>query len=192
MHTGLEYLIWKKMHNSSLTSVTDWNNKVWDIFCSWSKVLLAQSCLTLCTPIDQSLPDSSVQGILQVSILEWVAIPFSKGASKPRDQIQVSCIADRFFTIWATRKAPFWVTVTRINFIFFSFFSVDAGKFQVTYVACVRCPVLDSTAGHTVYPPRLIWKNLYFGPIFNAGYFVFFKEHHLINLQKSPQRSSRV
>ena len=44
--------------------------------------------------------------ILQARILEWVAIPFSRGSSQPRDRIQVSCIADRFFTIWATREAP--------------------------------------------------------------------------------------
>ena len=44
-------------------------------------------------------------GILQARIPEWVAIPFSRGSSQPRDQTQVSCIAGRFFTIWATREA---------------------------------------------------------------------------------------
>ena len=44
-------------------------------------------------------------GILQARILEWVAIPFSRGSSRPRDQTQVSCIAGRFFTDWATREA---------------------------------------------------------------------------------------
>ena len=44
---------------------------------------------------------------LQARIQEWVAIPFSKGSSKPRDWICVSCIAGRFFTIWATREVPF-------------------------------------------------------------------------------------
>ena len=48
--------------------------------------------------MDCSPPDSSVHGILQESTLEWVAIPFSRGSSQPRDQIQVSCIADRLFT----------------------------------------------------------------------------------------------
>ena len=52
-----------------------------------------------------SLPGSSVHGILQARILEWIAIFFSKGSSWPRDQAQVSCIAGRFFTIWATRDA---------------------------------------------------------------------------------------
>ena len=49
--------------------------------------------------------DYTVHGILQTRILEWVAVPFSKGSSQPRDQTQVSCIAGRFFTSWATREA---------------------------------------------------------------------------------------
>ena len=56
-------------------------------------------------PIDCSLPGSSVYGILKARILEWVTIPSSKGSSQPRDWNQVSCIADRVFTIWATREA---------------------------------------------------------------------------------------
>ena len=47
--------------------------------------LVAQSCLTLCDPMDGSPPGSSVHGILQARILEWVAIPFSRGSSWPRD-----------------------------------------------------------------------------------------------------------
>ena len=53
-------------------------------------------------------PGFSVHGILQARILEWVAIPFSRGSYQPRDQTQVSCTAGRFFTIWATREAPEW------------------------------------------------------------------------------------
>ena len=56
--------------------------------------------------MDCSLPGSSVHGIFQARILEWVAISFSRGSSQPRDQSRVSCIADRRFTIWATREAP--------------------------------------------------------------------------------------
>ena len=69
-------------------------------------VLVTQSCRTLCEPMDCSPPGSSVHGILQASILEWVAIHFSRGSSQPGDQTQVSFIASRFFTIWATREAP--------------------------------------------------------------------------------------
>ena len=53
------------------------------------KVLVAQSCPTLCNPRDYSPPSSSVYGILQARILEWVAIPFSRGSSQPRDQTWV-------------------------------------------------------------------------------------------------------
>ena len=52
-----------------------------------------------------SLQASSIHGILQARIPVWVAMPFSRGSSQPRDQTQVSCIAGRFFTIWATREA---------------------------------------------------------------------------------------
>ena len=62
-----------------------------------------QLCPTLCNPVDCSPPGSSVHGIMQARIQEWVAIPFSRGSSWPRDWIPVSCIAGRFFTIWATR-----------------------------------------------------------------------------------------
>ena len=64
-----------------------------------------------CDPIDYSLPGPSVHGILQARILEWVAIPFSRGSSWPRDQTRVSCIrgglwiAGRFFTNWVTGEA---------------------------------------------------------------------------------------
>ena len=49
--------------------------------------------------------DYTVHGILQARILEWVALPFSRGSSQPKDQAQVSYIADGFFTSWATREA---------------------------------------------------------------------------------------
>ena len=55
--------------------------------------------------MDWGLPGSSVHGILQARILEWVAISFSKRSSQPRDQTQISSIAGRLFTIWATREA---------------------------------------------------------------------------------------
>ena len=56
--------------------------------------------------MDCSPPCSSVHGISQVRILEWVPIPFSRGSSQPRDWTQISCTAGQFFTIWATREAP--------------------------------------------------------------------------------------
>ena len=69
------------------------------------KVLVAQSWPTLCEPRDYRLSGSSVHRILQARVVKWVAIPFSKGSSQPRDRTWVSCIAGGFFTIWATREA---------------------------------------------------------------------------------------
>ena len=63
------------------------------------KVKVAQLCLTLFDPMDYT-----VHGILQERILEWVAYPFSRGFSQPRNQTRVSCIAGRFLTSWATRE----------------------------------------------------------------------------------------
>ena len=57
------------------------------------KVKVTQSCLNLCNPMDYE-----VHGILHARILEWVAVPFSRGSSQPRDQTQVSHIAGGFFT----------------------------------------------------------------------------------------------
>ena len=76
---------------------------------NWS---VAQSCPTLCNPMDCSLQGSSVHGISQARMLEWVAISFSKGSSWPRDWTQVSYIAGRFFTIWATREAQIYRVAT--------------------------------------------------------------------------------
>ena len=66
---------------------------------------VAQSCPTLCDPMDCSLPGSSIHGIFQARVLEWVAVSFSRGSSWPRDWTRVSCIAGRRFTLWATREA---------------------------------------------------------------------------------------
>ena len=63
----------------------------------WIEVKVTQLCLTLCNPMD-----CTVHGILQARILEWVAIPFSRGSSQPRDWTQVSHTAGGFFTSWAT------------------------------------------------------------------------------------------
>ena len=70
------------------------------------EILVTQLCLTLCGPMDYSTTGFSVSGILQARILEWVAVPLSKGSSQPRDQPWVSHIAGRFFTFWATKEGP--------------------------------------------------------------------------------------
>ena len=65
---------------------------------------VSQSCPALCYPLDCSPPGSSIHGIFQARVLEWVAISFSRGSSRPRDWTQVSGIVGRCFTIWATRE----------------------------------------------------------------------------------------
>ena len=71
----------------------------------------SQSCLTFCNPMDYT-----IHGILQARILEWVAVPFSRGSSQPRDWTQLSHIAGRFFTSWATREAwQGWVQVAGLS-----------------------------------------------------------------------------
>ena len=65
---------------------------------------VTQSCPTLCDPMDCSLPGSSVHGIFQARVLEWVTISFSRGSSQPRDWTLVSRVAGRCFTVWATVK----------------------------------------------------------------------------------------
>ena len=64
----------------------------------------APSCPTLCDPMDSSLPGSTIHGIFQARILEWAAISFSRVSSQPRDRTWVSSIADRRFTVWATKN----------------------------------------------------------------------------------------
>ena len=81
-----------------------WKEAAWGLPPDWKwkvkvKVKVTLSCPTLCNPID-----STVHGILQARILEWVAYPFSRGSSQPRDWTQVSCLVGGFFTNWATRE----------------------------------------------------------------------------------------
>ena len=77
----------------------------YDSFYSLLCVLVVQSCPAPCDPMGCSLSVSSVDGILHARIPEWVAITFLRWSSWPRDPTQVSCIAGRFFTVWATREA---------------------------------------------------------------------------------------
>ena len=70
------------------------------------KCEVAQSCLTLCDPMDCSLPGSSVHGIFQARVLEWVAISFSRGSSRPRDRIWVSRIVGRRFHCLSHKESP--------------------------------------------------------------------------------------
>ena len=77
-----------------------WNEKCYHNLC----VLLPRLCPTLCDPMDCSPPGSSVLEIPQARILEWVAMPSSRGSSRAMYRTRVSCIASRFFTFWDTRE----------------------------------------------------------------------------------------
>ena len=66
---------------------------------------VAQSCPTLCDPMDYSLPGSSIHEISQARILEQIVISFSSGSSWPRDRTGVSHIEGRLFTVWTSREA---------------------------------------------------------------------------------------
>ena len=78
-----------------------WESKIHKTVVTLVHAKLLQSCLTLCDPMDCSPPGPSVHGILQARILEWVAMPSSRGSSPPRDRTHIpydSCIAGRLFT----------------------------------------------------------------------------------------------
>ena len=78
------------------------------------KVKVAQSCLTLCDSMDYT-----VHGILQARMLEWVAFPFSRGSSQPRDRTQVSHTAGAIFTSGATREALILKCESMLIFLIF-------------------------------------------------------------------------
>ena len=88
--------------------------------CRWSR----QSCLTLCDPVDCSPPSFSTHGIFQARVLEWVAIPFSRGSSPPRDQTQIFWTAGRCVIVWATQAhvQREWLQ----SFLFYFFWSIVA------------------------------------------------------------------
>ena len=82
---------------------------------SWiMKVKVAQSCLTLCDPMDYT-----VHGILQARILEWVAFPFSRVSSQSRNRTRVSWIEGGFFINWAIREAGSYVGQCLLSHVFF-------------------------------------------------------------------------
>ena len=95
---------WTEESRGSQTRLGHTHTYAWKV-----KVLFPQLYLTLLPPMDYSQPSSSVHGIFQARILEWVAIHFSRESSGPRDQTQVSSTAGRPFTIWATREIHMYI-----------------------------------------------------------------------------------
>ena len=92
----------------------------------------AQLCLTLCNPMDCSPPGSSVRGISQARILEWVAIPFSRGSSRPRDRTHISCVsalAGRVFTTAPLGSPPLLHNLRHISLVYITVWSFRVIKF---------------------------------------------------------------
>ena len=114
------------------------------------------SCVWLYNPMDCSPPGSSVHGILQATILEWVAFPFSRGSSQPRNGTQVSRIEGIFFTSWATREAQeYWS-----GWVAFPFSSRSSWSRNWTRVYCTAGGFFTNLAiGEAQY--IYIKKNIY-------------------------------
>ena len=99
----------------------------------------AQSCLTLCDPMDCSPPGSSVHGILQARILEWVAISSSRGSSGPKDRTSISCVSRYFIT----RGKPFFLhTQNEIKQISMPLCNYHAAATAATAKSLQSCPTL--------------------------------------------------
>ena len=101
------------------------------------------SVMSLCYAMDGNLPGSSVHGILLARTLEWVAIPFSRGSFWPRDRTWVSCVAGRFFIVWATRESPLILT--------FNYF------FSLSPTNCVN----SMKAGYLSHSALFSWRSLH-------------------------------
>ena len=107
--------------------------------------LVTQSCPTLCDPMDCSPPGSSVHGISQARILEWVAISSSRGSSWPRDQTYVSCIGRQILYLWTTREAP--------DFTWFHWFSYLRIQFRIPHFSLDVSQSLNSE--NSAYPEKM-------------------------------------
>ena len=121
--------------------------------------------------LDCSLSSSSVYGAVQARMLEWVAIPFSRGSSQPRDQTWVSCIAGRFFTIWATREAQ-WDSSQWFHKSFWQFLTISptptpsghpSSRAVISLMPYENVIVLDSLTtfgGYSWFSLSLWWEKI--------------------------------
>ena len=88
-------------------------------------VLVCQLCPTLCNTMACSLPGSSVHGIFQAILLEWIAISFSRGSSQPRDQTRVSHIVDRRLPSEPPGKSFFLISLLNFLYLFRGYYSIS-------------------------------------------------------------------
>ena len=121
---------------------------------------MVKLCLTFCNPMNCGLPVSSVQGISQAGILEWVVISFSRGFSWPRDQTCISCISGRFFTT-EPRKLKLW----KLFIILIPqgpFFKITCLFCVFTYFALLVMFFIPSRTHSALYDKALTWLLFYF------------------------------
>ena len=138
------------------------------------------SHIRLCEPMGCSLPGFSVRGILQARVLQWSAIPFSRGSSWPRDWTQVYCIAGRHSTHWASREALKDMLITQKLKENTSFGSQD-GMGEGLWCNLKRFPFL--------------WEYWYFENVIDVVKGLFVKNSQMFQLTKlkylTQQRASR-
>ena len=125
------------------------------------QLLVAQSCPTLCDPIHCSPPGSSVHGLLQARIVEWVPFPFFRRYSQLREWTWVSCIAGRFFTMWATREYRYKWCV-----LFLLYFSSNLFSMFTTWLLRLADPWCNVVGHHFLCGivslstfMELVWKS---------------------------------
>ena len=99
---------WYKFGFGKCFGASFWTNH-WLVIANCMKVKSRSVVSDSCDSMDCSLPGFSVHGIFLARVLEWVAFSFSRGSSQPRDRTQVSRIAGRCFTLWATREAHYFL-----------------------------------------------------------------------------------
>ena len=157
---------WSSKINPSLSDVwIFWHHEenpfrklAWDqkfsVLYKWKrrvKVLVTHSCPNSCPtlwdPMDCNLSVSSVHGILQARILQWVAIPSFRGSSWARDWTWISCIAGRFVTTWATREAHFiqgkekregWINFTKLIDSWFQYQTEEYKKVKPVSISLIN------------------------------------------------------
>ena len=129
---------------------------------SESESEVTQSCPILWDPMDCSLLGSSIHGILQARILEWVAISFSRASSQPRDGIWVSGIAGRHFTLWASRESSHVTLQFKPTWQLAVVLAWSAALRSGIIWSLLRCPPPAGLG--CLQPPGLCWPSLLVGP----------------------------
>ena len=133
--------------------------------------LVARLCLTLLCPMDYSPQGSTIHGILQARILEWIAISFSRGSCQPRDQTCVSYVERWILFCWATREAPI-IGIAWNHFIFMT------PAVQVL----VRGPFVQCTWGETALNSFSFMAYGVHGPKLAVGWPTGNKGHVILNM----------